>query len=291
MGEKHLVQGFPEILQQMKAVRDLRGCRGPLPRALGLGSRAIPCDHLAPWRLLEPLRDGVGGTIREERDRGAALQIDQPRAIRLAFAQGAIIHAEDGGRGKRRGRLPAEQAQQRVPAPPLVPWVAEAHPSRPAERHAEGHEALGEPPGTPGPRGGDRGEPFGKDAAVTAAIAAKPLADAQLEAHAILCPRQISQGALRVTVDTLRRGGAQRTGHTGRPRAHAQGDLCRGIIDLARLEAQPRGIRSQAGKDGRGWCRDESGLLLPAIMSLGQRSVCVPLASGWSRVGREIYKV
>jgi len=118
MGEKHLVQGFPEILQQMKAVRDLRGCRGPLPRALGLGSRAIPCDHLAPWRLLEPLRDGVGGTIREERDRGAALQIDQPRAIRLAFAQGDIIHAEDGGRGKRRGRLPAEQAQQRVPAPP-----------------------------------------------------------------------------------------------------------------------------------------------------------------------------
>jgi hypothetical protein len=164
-----------------------------LPRALGLGSRAIPCDHLAPWRLLEPLRDGVGGTIREERDRGAALQIDQPRAIRLAFAQGAIIHAEDGGRGKRRGRLPAEQAQQRVPAPPLVPWVAEAHPSRPAE----GHEALGEPQGTPGPRGGDRGEPFGQDAAVTAAMAAKPLADAQLEAHAILYPRQISQGALR----------------------------------------------------------------------------------------------
>jgi hypothetical protein len=31
---------------------------------------------------------------------------------------------------------------------------------------------------------------------VTAAMAAKPLADAQLEAHAILCPRQISQGAL-----------------------------------------------------------------------------------------------
>ena len=78
---------------------------------------------------------------------------------------------------------------------------------------------------------------------MTAAIAAKPLTDAQLEAHAMLCPGQISQGALIVTVDTLRRGGAQRTGHAGLPRAHAQSDLCRGIIDLARLEAQPRGIR------------------------------------------------
>src|SRR4029434_337072 len=109
---------------------------GPLPRALGLGSRAIPRDPLAPWRLLEPLRDGVGGTIRACRAWGAALQSDQPRAIRLAFAQRAIIHAEDSGRGKRRGRLPAEQAQQRVPAPPLVPWVADAAPSRPAERRA-----------------------------------------------------------------------------------------------------------------------------------------------------------
>ena len=57
--------------------------------------------------------------------------------------------------------------QQRVPAHPLVPWVAEAHPSRSAERHAEGHEALGVAQGTPGPRAGDCGEPFGKDAAVT----------------------------------------------------------------------------------------------------------------------------
>jgi hypothetical protein len=64
----------------------------------------------------EPLRDGVGATIREERDRGAALQINQYGAIRLAFAQGEIIHAEDSGCGKRRGRLPAEQAQQGVPA-------------------------------------------------------------------------------------------------------------------------------------------------------------------------------
>src|SRR5215470_820465 len=44
-------------------------------------------------------------------------------------------------------------------------------------------------------------------------------------------------------------------------------------------------------QDGCGWCRDESGLLLPSRMSLGQRRVWVPTASGWSCVSREIYKV
>ena len=243
VGAEHLVQRLPEILQQMKAVGHLDRCGCPLPRALDIGRRTIPRDHLDTWMFPEPLRDGVGGTIREERDRVAALQIDQHSAIRLAFAQGEIIHAEDGGRGKRRDRLPAEQAQQRVPAHHQVPRGAEVHPSRPAERHAEGHKALGKPQRAPRPGGRDGGQPFGEDMAAAMAIAAKPLADAQLEAHAILRPGQIRQGALIVTMDTLRRSSAQRTGHAGLHRAHAQGDLGRGIIDLARLEAQQRGIR------------------------------------------------
>src|ERR1043166_8537929 len=45
------------------------------------------------------------------------------------------------------------------------------------------------------------------------------------------------------------------------------------------------------GQDGRSWCRDESGLLLISMMSLGQQRVCVPTASGWSRIDKEIYKV
>ena len=31
-----------------------------------------------------------------------------------------------------------------------------------------------------------------------------------------------------------------------------------GVIDRPRLEAQERGLRDQAGKDGHGWWRDES---------------------------------
>jgi hypothetical protein len=243
MCEEHLVQGFPKILEEMKAVGHLGRCGRLVLRALGIGSRAIPCDHLDAWMLPEPLRDGVGSTIREECDRVAALQIDQHGAIRLAFAQGEIIHAEDGGRGKRRSRPPAEQAQQRVAAHHQVLLVAEAYTGRASQGDAKGHKALGEPQGAPGPGGDHRGQPFGEDAAVTDAIAAKLLADAPWAAYAIRRPRQISQGTLIVTVDALRRGGAQRTGHAGLRRAHAQGDLCRGVIDLTRLEVQQRGIR------------------------------------------------
>jgi hypothetical protein len=37
MGQKHLVERFPEILQQVETVCDLRGSRSPLACALGIG--------------------------------------------------------------------------------------------------------------------------------------------------------------------------------------------------------------------------------------------------------------
>ena len=117
------------------------------------------------------------------------------------------------------------------------------HPSCPPERHAEGDQALGQPQGAPGPGSGDGGQAFGEDTAMAGAIAAKPLADTQLEAHPILRPGQVRQGAPIVTMDASRWSGAQRTGGAGLRRLHAQGDLRRGIVDVTRLKAQARGIR------------------------------------------------
>jgi hypothetical protein len=75
------------------------------------------------------------------------------------------------------------------------------------------------------------------------AIAAKPFAHPQLEAHPILRPGQVRQGAPIVTMDAPRWGGAQRTGGAGLRRLYAQGDLRRGVVDVTRLKAQARGIR------------------------------------------------
>ena len=53
-----------------------------------------------------------------------------------------------------------------------------------------------------------------------------------------LFPGQVRQGAPIITIDAPRWGGAQWTGCAGLRRLHAQGDLRRGVIDFARLEAQ-----------------------------------------------------
>ena len=110
MHGEDLVQSFSEILQQLKTVRDLGGFGCPLVRAISIGFRPITGDDLHPQMFPEPLGQRLGGAIREERDRLAALQIDQHRAIGLAFPHREIVHTEHGGSCQRRNRQPAEHA-------------------------------------------------------------------------------------------------------------------------------------------------------------------------------------
>ena len=119
--------------------------------------------------------------------------------------------------GKAGQRQLAQHAQQGVPAHHQIPLVAQTHTGLAPQGNAEGDEALGEPQRAPCPGGSDGGQPFGEDAAATVAITAKPLADAQLEMHAIRRPGQIREGACVVTMDATRWCGAERTGHAGLP--------------------------------------------------------------------------
>src|SRR5438132_12969957 len=165
--------------------------------------------------LPEPLRHGVGGAIREEGHGLTAFQIDQHRAIDLAFPQAKIIDTEHSGGGACRDGLPAKQAQQGVPAYREAPALAQMYSGLTPKGHAERDEALGEPQGAPRPGGGHGGQAFREDPATAVTIAAEPLADAQLETHAIVCPRQIGQGPFVTAVDTPRRDGAQWKGYAG----------------------------------------------------------------------------
>ena len=94
----------------MEAIRHLDGLRRPVPGAIGIGFRAIPRDHLHARVGLEPLRKRVALAVREQGDRLVAFQIDEHRAIRVAFAQREIVHPQHAGCGEQRGRLPPEQA-------------------------------------------------------------------------------------------------------------------------------------------------------------------------------------
>ena len=52
--------------------------------------------------LPQPRGQGLGRTFRQQGHGLAALQIDQDRAIALAFPQGEIVHAKGGGTGEGR---------------------------------------------------------------------------------------------------------------------------------------------------------------------------------------------
>ncbi len=138
----------------------------------------------------------------------------------MAFPQREVIHTEDRGGRQRRDRQAPEQAQQGVPAHRQAPLVAQTPPGLTPQSHAECAKALGEPVGAPGPGGGHGGQPFGEDAAAAVAITSKPLADAQLESHVVIRPRQISEGAFVTAVDAARRYRAKWTRHTGLRRVH-----------------------------------------------------------------------
>jgi hypothetical protein len=63
MEGEDLVQGFSQVLHEMKAVGNLDSCRSALLCALGVGFRPIPGDHLHARMLLEPVGEGLGCTI------------------------------------------------------------------------------------------------------------------------------------------------------------------------------------------------------------------------------------
>jgi hypothetical protein len=83
-----------------------------------------------------------------------------------------------------------------------------------------------------------------------ALIAAKPLAAAQVQASAVHRAGQISQRTLVMAVDALRRGHAERPRRRGQGRAHGEGDLRRGDVDVPRGAAWWHPVTS---RQGRSW--------------------------------------
>lgn len=116
--------------------------------------------------------------------------------------------------------------------------MAEAYPGLAPQRDAERAEALDQPQRPTRPGSGDGGQALSEDAAWAGTITAKPFADAQLEGHPILHPRQVGERAGVGTMDAPRQRGAQRTGRAGLGRLHPQNELRGGLIDLARLQVQ-----------------------------------------------------
>ena len=181
MRRKDLVQRFGQVLEQMDTVGDLGGGGCPLARALGVGLRAITRDHFNPRMLSQPLGEGVGSAIREERDRLVTLQIDQHGPIGVALPQGKIVHAQDGGGGARRDRQLAEQAPQGVPADGQAELRAQQRARSPTEREGDRPQAVREPLRPSCPGGQQLRQALGKNTTRATPIGAEELPDAHLQ--------------------------------------------------------------------------------------------------------------
>jgi hypothetical protein len=235
--DAHLRQGVPEMLAQMDAIRALGGGGSPLAGALGRGAPAVPGDHLAPGLSLEPLGDGLGVPLRQERDGLAAFASNAHRAIRLACAARDIVPPKDRGGGSLWPRELAQDAPPRVPTPRHVPGVAQQRAGPPPERQTKGDQALDPPPRPPGPRRGHRREPFREEAAPTGKVCTTPCADTSRQAHTIRCPRQIGQRAAVAAMDARGRHSADRTRHNGLGGGHRDGEQRRGGVETPGVKA------------------------------------------------------
>jgi len=164
-----------EILQQMKAISNLGRLGRALTSALGIGARPIPRNHLHPGCSRSHC-----ATVSAVRSGRSATGWRRSRSTRMvpecAVSAGRNRPPPARWAWERRGRLPVEQAQERVPAHREAPrWLRRppALPPKAITRSTKRWPAAG----CVGPTGGHGGQPFGEDAATTGAIAAEPLCE------------------------------------------------------------------------------------------------------------------
>ena len=210
----------------MKAVCNLRGTRGSLTCALGIRTGPIPSVRLAPgcawataplFRPCDPAEALPAGGAPDRRGscHRCAASAGQNHPPRARWAWGTRGQAARRSRRSRVFRLTARPQRWLRLRPALPPKARPTATRRWASRRVRRAQGC------------DRRQPFGEDATAAGTIAAEPLADAELEAHAVRCPRQIGQGPCVTTVDTPRGERTQRTGHVGLRRMHQERDLRR----------------------------------------------------------------
>jgi hypothetical protein len=91
-------RGFERVAQvdeHMVAISDLPGARNAACGCFRIPPpRAITADDLHAPMCTRPSDDGVGFPVRQHLDRTMGLQIDQQRAIAIAFFPGEIVQAQ-----------------------------------------------------------------------------------------------------------------------------------------------------------------------------------------------------
>ena len=156
MGGKHLVEGFGEVLPQVKAVGHLERVWGTLLGPVRIGSGPIAGDHADPGMGLEPEGEGLGLPIRQEGQRSPPFKVDQHGSIGLAFLVGPVVDAEYPGCGTSRNGQTTQQPQQGVATDGQAQSAAQSHPRPAPQRQGDMRQPVDKSLRAPRPWGDQR---------------------------------------------------------------------------------------------------------------------------------------
>jgi hypothetical protein len=243
MRMEHLIEGFHQVLQQMKPVSDLHGLWRPVACPVGIGSGTIARDDLHPRVGPQPRRQGLGLSVGQQGDRLPAFQIDQDGPIGLAFTKREIIDAQDPWRAVARERQATDQAQEGLTAERASQASTETHASRPAQRQPGDEPPRDQAPRPPSLWGDDFGKPLCKDLTGALPVGTHKLADAELPSDMRATPGQINERAGVTAVDTRGEDGADRTGRDLLGRGHVQRHQCGRVVKMPRIELKCGSLR------------------------------------------------
>jgi hypothetical protein len=135
---KHPKERFRTVVQQMPAIRNLKGTWSTAAHAVGIGAGPIARDNLNAGMLAQPRRQRARFAIRKQVNNPALLEIAQDRAVALATPPRPIIDPEHAwGLDVRPRLLIANEAQQRGSAYREAEAPGQAGTRFPAKSEAE----------------------------------------------------------------------------------------------------------------------------------------------------------
>jgi hypothetical protein len=103
------LQGFPQIVEQVPAIRDLKSLRCPLSGRLSVSASAITRDNFNTVMTLQPSRDGGSLAVGQQVNDGVALEVAQDGSVVLTTAPGPLVDTHRPRRRVRRSHSSANQ--------------------------------------------------------------------------------------------------------------------------------------------------------------------------------------
>ena len=141
------------------------------------------------------MAQGVGGTIGEQLDRGAALEIDDDGPVVVATPDRPIVDAHDPRGWGRCDHGVVNESEHRVGAADEAQRRHQPCGRLAAEREAHARQRFGQPWGTSRVGLGERWQPLGEGRATAVHLVAPETSDVQVQSHGYALARKIREGA------------------------------------------------------------------------------------------------